>query len=491
MGTFKLKNGGRLKSKRFRIKHPKTRHFNKIYLKRSLKLRGGATTNGNDISETLNKIRNEGLHKEFIAVSEKVRLAGVTLSQIDPNRTPPLSDDEKRKAGVNLINAYDQIKTLLATGNSAGGVNAAGGVALNGAGAAGGAGAANGGAGANATPVDVPVKYVVCLNYQEINPMDTAHVKSKKQLSNSLYLSENGTNKLLVIYNENVDQFIDKNDISIGGGNGVCRKYRSDAEKVITERENKPIVLGFPTMMHSSNNPPTKEDDNVKLTKNMNDAVQQIINEVKKHNPTIIVYSGDKTCNLGFGVGGNLPDLIKDQIHTIFQQIKELNGYKLVSYNYNMDNTVDIPPISETEFRQLLHLPANAEAEAAAAEAAAAEAAAAEAAAAEAAAAEAAAAEAAAAEAAAAEAAAAEAAAAEAAAAEAAAAEAAAKTAAAAAPFAVNTANAPVKGTANTPEVAGGGAANATVKKAATNNEEKKPLNGKSVFLKAIEPNKT
>lgn len=108
------------------------------------------------------------------------------------------------------------------------------------------------------------------------------------------------TKPILIIYNENFDQFLDKNDYNPGGGNGALRKYRSDGSK---GKFTTAHVYGIPTglILHPDNlNDKYKSD---KTYKNIiDDSISQIVNAVKKNDIKYILWSVDKSGNLGLGI---------------------------------------------------------------------------------------------------------------------------------------------------------------------------------------------
>ena len=184
-------------------------------------------------------------------------------------------------------------------------------------------------------------KYLVSLNFEKDKP-----------LSDSVKLSENGKPDLLVIYNENLRQFNDKSDIEPGSNNGVCRKYRSDAEPPIADRADKPIVLGFPTIMVPGGG--FTEEENPTLEEGMNKAIQQILEFVKNKQPKVIVFSGSPdNFELGFGVaklGDSQKIFVRRKFKELMDQLTEIN-YSQRTYNMKIN---DYPQIKDEEFKQLV-----------------------------------------------------------------------------------------------------------------------------------------
>ncbi len=94
--------------------------------------------------------------------------------------------------------------------------------------------------------------------------------------------------KNLIIYNENFDQYADKDDISEGGGNGFMRKYRSDSRKnnitghmpsnvEAARAVKKAAVFGIPTGIL----PDVKEYK--KYKKIIDDSIKQISDHINTH----------------------------------------------------------------------------------------------------------------------------------------------------------------------------------------------------------------
>jgi len=200
-------------------------------------------------------------------------------------------------------------------------------------------------------------KYLVSIKYQ-----------GGKDLTNSMLLSTQYNDNTLIIYNDNVKQFMSRDiDVSTSGGNGLCREFRSDkmvGGNVIVEtrtnrfkdRDKKPFVLGFPTLDYKD----SKSEYN--LTDAMNEAYRQIMALVITERPRTIVFSGDEHFKLGLNIASNAAaadETAKNTLNSVKTKFTELtselisNGYKTVHYNQTDPNGM-IPSITEDNFHQLL-----------------------------------------------------------------------------------------------------------------------------------------
>jgi hypothetical protein len=140
----------------------------------------------------------------------------------------------------------------------------------------------------------------------------------------------------LIIYNENFDQYDDKNNCEKGGGNGILRKYRSDSTNNCSTQNRgttvKAFVYGIPT------GPFDNAAETIKHQDSMNDSISQIIECINKNTkidyviwciqkiedtdyttynmtePDINYKSKDidtKTITLGLGIFGNCNKSVK------------------------------------------------------------------------------------------------------------------------------------------------------------------------------------
>jgi hypothetical protein len=108
-------------------------------------------------------------------------------------------------------------------------------------------------------------------------------------------LKQNPENKLF-IYNENFNQFNDKNDLSQGGGNGFLRMYRQDNISNKSKNEPKVKSLGIPTASGAESIDTVKE------------SIDQIYNYIiMNQNITEIYYSADSNMGLGLGIFASMP----------------------------------------------------------------------------------------------------------------------------------------------------------------------------------------
>jgi exonuclease III len=137
-------------------------------------------------------------------------------------------------------------------------------------------------------------------------------------------LKDNRKENNLFIYNENRGQFIDKNSVSPGGGNGFLRVYRQDNSANLSKSEPKIKSLGIPTDVQG----PT---DVV-----INDSINKIFEEINK-NPNIdsVYYSSDKTFDLGLGIFAGLPAAqanikhISNELKAMFKKLRDEKNYEV------------------------------------------------------------------------------------------------------------------------------------------------------------------
>lgn len=130
----------------------------------------------------------------------------------------------------------------------------------------------------------------------------------------------------LFIYNENFDQYNDKDDISSGGGNGFLRSYRIDNE--INQSLSQPKVqsLGIPTACYNGN-------ESMDIVKESINLIYNYINS--NDNITDIYYSADNNMGLGLGIFANMPfakaniDEISTILKEMFIQLSQNHSIKL------------------------------------------------------------------------------------------------------------------------------------------------------------------
>lgn len=136
------------------------------------------------------------------------------------------------------------------------------------------------------------------------------------------YITKNSNceNKLF-IYNENFHQFLDKNDVMIGGGNAFLRPYRQDNEKNNASKEPKIKSLGIPTAM------------GLESMETVQEAINNIYNYIDNNmNITEIYYSSDTNMNLGLGIFASQPFAraniieISSLLLMMFKKLKEKYG---------------------------------------------------------------------------------------------------------------------------------------------------------------------
>lgn len=107
-----------------------------------------------------------------------------------------------------------------------------------------------------------------------------------------------GTDNLLIIYNDNLAQYNEKDNTVEGGNNGFLRKYRSDFNDNPNRTKIKAHIIGIPT-----------DDSNIE--KNIDRYMEVIINLVKKYQTTAVLWSIDKQGELALGVFKDKPVAVK------------------------------------------------------------------------------------------------------------------------------------------------------------------------------------
>lgn len=109
-------------------------------------------------------------------------------------------------------------------------------------------------------------------------------------------------NHVLIIYNENFEQYLDKNDCFPGGGNGKMRQYRSDGPCT----KINAFVLGIPTGRIPPGKGLDSKKDNRTYQEIVDDAIKQIITKVIQ-NPQIkyILWSVNQYGELGLDLFGD------------------------------------------------------------------------------------------------------------------------------------------------------------------------------------------
>lgn len=120
---------------------------------------------------------------------------------------------------------------------------------------------------------------------------------------------------LLIIYNENFGQFLDKTDCRMGGGNGFMRAYRSDSTGSVKKTA---FILGIPTGMGKL----TDETNSLNNRVIIDTAIKQIDDCVKDNKIKYILWAVDSSGGLGLEIFGRSAD-VKENAKYITDRLKE------------------------------------------------------------------------------------------------------------------------------------------------------------------------
>ncbi len=150
-------------------------------------------------------------------------------------------------------------------------------------------------------------------------------------LTNFYSLIRSDPENTLFIYNDNVEQFIDKEDVTPGGGNGVMRMYRFDNPRNLTVSSGS---LGIPTMFlkHSVVD---DHDGFTQLLGYVHQALDQIQQFIQQ-NPRIenVVWSGDEQLMLGMSIAVRSQRISHTQSRTIQEVVR--NRIMNIIHEHNM-----------------------------------------------------------------------------------------------------------------------------------------------------------
>lgn len=126
---------------------------------------------------------------------------------------------------------------------------------------------------------------------------------------------------VLIIYNENFGQFLDKTDCLEGSGNGKLRKYRTDGDCTKT----KAAVFGIPTGTFNGDTLDTIKWNGKTYRQIINDAIKQITDYLQTHNQIkYVIWSINKEGMLGLAEFAKIQEVqkaakyISNKIKSIF-----------------------------------------------------------------------------------------------------------------------------------------------------------------------------
>ena len=146
-------------------------------------------------------------------------------------------------------------------------------------------------------------------------PVSSEHVKlvgvvfdiDNNNTDNIHMATQSNASSVLIIYNENVDQFMDKSDLSSGGGNGGIRKFRSDSnhKNKAGDKMLKPgseiyhqtaLVYGIPT----GNTYNFTFDSDMELL--IDNSIKTIMDAIQSNGINTVIWNIDTSGNLGLGI---------------------------------------------------------------------------------------------------------------------------------------------------------------------------------------------
>ena len=155
-----------------------------------------------------------------------------------------------------------------------------------------------------------------------INIYGTIYAYGNSKTDFKEILKSTKENKLF-IYNENFNQFNDKKDLSLGGGNGFLRQYRQDNLENLQKSEPKVKSLGIPTASGAESMETVKE------------SIDQIYNYIITNDNIIeVYYSADSEMKLGLGIFAQMPfarqniEEISKLLHDMFYKLS-INGFNI------------------------------------------------------------------------------------------------------------------------------------------------------------------
>lgn len=167
---------------------------------------------------------------------------------------------------------------------------------------------------------------LICVKFDANNPLTNFHQLMKERPVNTLF-----------IYNENVEQFLNKCDTTPGGGNGVMRMYRADRPDFHGHGTTSG-ALGIPTMFMRY----SVVDDNERFTTllgHVHQAFSQIHAFLLAH-PAIknVVWSADRNLCIGLSIAIQAKRISVEQADAL-QNVVKMNMITLMEH-HNMKKLV-------------------------------------------------------------------------------------------------------------------------------------------------------
>ena len=154
----------------------------------------------------------------------------------------------------------------------------------------------------------------------------------------------------LILYNENVEQFRDKTDLRLGGGNAVMRPLRVDHD--LNSVSASVSSLGIPTMLIRRSIASFDVDSPIfiELKEEVVESLKQIERYLDNHkNTRLIIFSSDENFNLGMQIavsGGfiNFDQMrsIQNLVKTALNKLASERGFDLSTFPSSLDEAAFI-----------------------------------------------------------------------------------------------------------------------------------------------------
>lgn len=188
-------------------------------------------------------------------------------------------------------------------------------------------------------------KNIVCVTYDPENRVTDFHE-----------LIVNGAENTLFLYNENVEQFLNREDVRPGGGNAVIRKFRYDNPSN-SRRHMSCGSLGIPTMFLGNR----IDDDEVafdRLLECIHQAFQNIRAFIDYHDTVQnVVWSADGDLCIGLSIAVKAKRISEEQARIIQMTVKDHMRKLIADHSFQIQTygTSDAS-LSTIEFLKLLQI---------------------------------------------------------------------------------------------------------------------------------------
>lgn len=176
----------------------------------------------------------------------------------------------------------------------------------------------------------------------------TDYTKMVPMIDNKLLPHNNIiNNETLLIYNENLNQFNNKEYKGNGSGNAQIREYRSDSNN---PKDCNIHLLGIPV----SNNEVLDESMRIGIVS----AVSYIIEYIRKHNiKNIIICADNNNTTMTFGYSTFTPhDTVKDKIKNEIKRVIDTFNCNEYFYNHRLFKNTNEKFISKEDLEKLILL---------------------------------------------------------------------------------------------------------------------------------------